>query len=126
MYFANKGNPSYAGIARISCSDGSLQTYLTSTNFTIIGNLLNLEISDSGNTIYFFGFVLNSGSNNFCIWGTSTANFQCSPNGSSSYAISLYSNSDDWIYGLYELSQNYNPIVINPITNSVIWAKFIN
>ena len=125
MYFANKGNPSYAGIARVSCSDGSLQTYSTSTNF-IIGNKLKLEISDSGNTIYFCGSVFDSTYDNLCKWDTSTANFGCFQIGSLHEAISIYSNSDDWIYFLLDQSDNnYFSLVYNLTSDSEIWGKRI-
>ena len=124
MYFANKGNPSYGGIARVGCSDGSLQTYSTSTNFTI-GNKLKLEISDSGNTIYFCGSVFDSTYDNLCKWDTSTANFGCFQIGSLHEAISIYSNSDDWFYTVYDYNQIYYPTVINPINDSLIWINQI-
>ena len=125
MYFANKGNPSYAGIAQVSCSDGGLQTYSTTTNFQITGNKLKLKISDSGNTIYFSGSIFGISNNNFCIWSTTSIKFDCHGMSSSADGISLYSNSDDWIYALFDFNAIYFSMVINSITKAQIWAERI-
>ena len=74
-YFANKKNSNYAGIAKISCSDGSLTNYYTSTDFTINGDTLQMKLSNTGNTLYFAGSFFGSGENNICIWDTTTMDF---------------------------------------------------
>ena len=85
-----------------------------------------MEISDSGNTIYFSGSVIDStGVNNFCKWDTSTANFGCFKIGTLFDTIGIYSNSDDWFYTVYDYNQIYYPTVINPINDSLIWINQI-
>ena len=127
-YFMNYQNVSHASIAKINCSDGDMLEYYTQASFTIQDTIKSLKISDSGNTVYMTGSLYNATSGyNLCKWNPSTTNLECSGWGSSSDAIDLYSNSDEWLYALI-VTDSYviRPSMFNITTTSLSWSKQIS
>ena len=108
----------------ISSSDGSLQSYIYTNDFQINSDKVKLKISNSGNTIYFAGSISIYGPNLFGIWDTVSTNYNAHTTASAATDVfSIYSDSDDWVFLLYDFNQDYGFFMLNSTTQAQIWAK---
>ena len=65
-YFASNINSSADfAIADINCEDGSVNSYYQATDYQIQNSKLYMGISNTGNSIFMTGSILNTGLNTF-------------------------------------------------------------
>ena len=118
------------GLTQVNCSDGSTNGYFTTTSLEIDNFLLNIQISDTGNTLYMTGNLESTSTGNYflCKWTLSGNNLDCSEWGTRPIdGLGLYSNSDSWVFTVVRDSGTvYRPTLINITSSSVAWSDTLS